>query len=145
MMEYNNNALIASLESIGFEYCGEGYSRKAYLRKNTIIKVPLSKHGLIDNLSEARAYRLYRDKTMNKIVLAPCRLLNSFCLMMPRVDIKSWNELKQSIQPVGKIPAWVYSIDGAQVGFYKGKIVAYDYAGDIPWRYENDWLEEFGL
>jgi len=142
--EYNHFSI--HLESIGFEYYGEGCSRKAYCRKNAVIKVPLGEFGVIDNLAEARAYRLHRNKPMDGIVLAPCRLLNNFCLMMPRVDIKSWNELNRLIHPVDKIPAWVYRIDGNQVGFYKDKLVAYDYAGDIPWRYGDDsWLKEFGL
>lgn len=110
----------------GFKRISSGSFRSAYRRKNVIIKIPFSVDGVIDNMMEAKAYKLYKNKpTSLGIFLAPCRLLSNYALMMPFVN-RSW-KVDQ--------PDWVDMVEGAQVGHYKDKLVAFDYALDLEERY----------
>jgi len=110
------------LESSGWKYIGVGSFRAAYRRKNTVIKVPRNYEGFEDNVTEAYAYRKYRNNPGHRgIVFAPCRLLPSGCLMMPFVVRAEYTQL----------PEWAQHIDGGQAGKYKDRIVAYDSGYDI--------------
>lgn len=112
----------ANLRSIKFQYVGAGAFRRAWKRKNTIIKVPHNSVGYCCNIWEAYAYRKYRNASAyNGEVYAPCRLLPNACLMMPLVQMVDYN----------KLPMWCSYIDGMQCGLYHGRVVAYDSAADI--------------
>lgn len=125
--------IINKLKSIGFVYVGHGMFRTVYMRGNVVVKIPHDISGQIDNRTEARAWKIYRDKaTSLGIFLAPCRLMSNGCLMMVTVDTN-----------VGKmnLPYWTNIVDSYQVGIYKNRVVAYDYALDIIEReqWENEW------
>lgn len=118
---------IQSIKDSGFSYLNSGSFRDVFQREDKVIKVPIYSDGLIDNMVEARAYKKYRNgPTSEGFMLAPCRLLPNGCLMM--VFVKWWGMVER--------PKWADSIDGAQVGIYLNRYVAYDYALDIPERYE---------
>lgn len=121
------------LKSKGFEYYGQGDFREVYIRKNAVIKVPYNYDGIVDCLTEARAYKLYgNNPTVEGYVLAPCRLLPNGCLMMTRVE---------PIFDYDNFPSWAEEIDNEQVGFFKERIVCYDYAINIGARFE--WEKEW--
>lgn len=121
---------IDHLIECGFEEIDSGSFRTAFVRGNIVIKVPQSDEGLIDNMVEARGWKTYRHRaTRNRIRLAPCRLLPNGCLMMVKVE------------PCSEGPAWIKCVDGEQVGTYKGRVVAYDYALDLVERFK--WEEEW--
>jgi len=124
------------LESVGFESLNSGSFRVAYIRGKVVIKVPYNTDGMIDNKVEAKAYRHYRNNpTSRQLYLAPCRMLANGCLMMVVVDT--------SID-VDSSPAWTHRVDRTQVGMYKSRYVAYDYACDIVERshWERQWFGE---
>lgn len=126
-------SFIASLESKGFTYWGSGDFRNVYIRGNCVIKVPYNYDGVIDCLTEARAYKLYgNNPTSEGYFLAPCRLLPNGCLMMPKVKLIYDEDL---------MPPWAEKIDNEQVGFHKERVVCYDYAINIPERHE--WEKEW--
>lgn len=130
----DNHRIIAELVKRGFEHVGGGMFREAYMRKGVVIKVPHNRDGYVDNRTEAAAWRKYRNKpTSLGVYLAPCRLLPNGCLMMRAVDTERPN--------YSSLPTWAQSIDCSQVGFYKGRLVAYDYALDIMEReeWEMNW------
>jgi hypothetical protein len=87
---------------------------------------------VIDNRVEAAAWRKYKSQPTDLgIHLAPCRLLTNGCLMMVTIEkLNAWDH-----------PLWAKKIDGQQVGSYKGKTVAYDYALDVTERHiwEEEW------
>ena len=120
----------------GFEPIGGGSFRDAYQRGRVVIKVPYTTDGIHDNRVEARAWKRYwSNPTSRQIYLAPCRLLPNLCLMMVAVDTAvNWNT----------IPHWVDRIDSGQAGYYKGRLVAYDYACDVVERrqWEEEWYGE---
>jgi hypothetical protein len=120
---------VQKLSSKNFSYLGEGSTRIAYSRNNIVIKIPLNEVGLVDNLIEACAYRVYRNKPFsNGIIPAPNKYLKNGCLMMVKVDKPGmWNRNNC-------VPDWVYHVDSVQAGIYKNRIVAYDYSLDIPER-----------
>ena len=120
------------LRDLGFSYLGEGSFRVAFHQEDKVIKVPITSDGLIDNMVEARAWKKYRNRpTPGGLYLTPCRLLRNGCLMMMKVKR---DELYDR-------PEWAFKIDGYQVGIYKGRYVAYDYALEIPERFE--WEKEW--
>lgn len=137
-----------------FHYLGEGCFRAAYERGNDIqtelpgcvarydqgvksrvvIKVPLNRDGIIDNIMEFKAWKKYgHGPTDLGIYLAPCRLLNNNALMMV------WVDTKDEIQP----PEWAMQLDNYQCGLYKGRVVAFDYALNISERYR--WEQELKI
>lgn len=129
---------IADLQNAGFQYLGTGSFRTVYARGNVVIKIPIVNDGFIDNLIEHTAYHHYFSRpTRQRIRLAPCRLLRNGCLMMRKVV---WEEHHYHNT---RMPKWVDLIDGSQVGPYKGKIVAYDYALDLIERFK--WEKELGI
>ena len=122
------------LKSIGFEFIDYGSFRNVYKRNNIVIKIPLVYDGIVDNKIEASVWKKYKNSpTDRNIYLAPCRLLSNGCLMMMAVDYVPSNEK----------PKWAKQIDCQQVGRYKNRVVAYDYALDVTERLqlENDWGE----
>lgn len=126
---------ISNLEKMNFEYLGQGSFRMVYKRGKIVIKIPLSVAGLLDNMAEHRAYHTYFSKrTKQGFKLAPCRLLPNGTLMMVAMRF-TWD---------AKLPRWATMIDGHQVGQYKGKTVAYDYALNLVERleWEEEWLRE---
>lgn len=126
------NEFIRTIEAAGFQYLSSGSFRMGYQREDKIIKVPRYSDGLIDNMVEARAWRKYRNRpTSEGLHLAPCRLLPNGCLMMVCVRRTGLYDR----------PAWCDKIDGAQVGIYLGRYVAFDYALEIPERFE--WEKEW--
>jgi hypothetical protein len=89
----------------------------------------------IDNKMEARAYKKYRNgPTDTGIYLAPCRLLSNGCLMMMSVEKINYYDQDR--------PSWADMIDSRQVGKYKDRVVAYDYALDLTER--RQWEEDMG-
>lgn len=128
-------------ESIGarkFTYLGAGSFREVYARRNIVIKIPMTTDGLNDNIIEARAWKKYKNKpTSMGAYLAPCRLLPNGCLMMVKVNDEFTDEEYKKLDDL----SWTSDIDAQQVGKYKNKIVAYDYALDTKERYE--WEKEF--
>lgn len=122
------------LAFLGFgELFGGGF-RKGFIRDKIVIKVPRGRDGEIDNLVEARAWHKYKNNpTSLGFYLAPCRILENGCLMMVTVDTAVRNH-----------PEWVKKMhDGYQVGYYKERVVAYDYALEIPERVQ--WEDEWGF
>jgi len=120
------------LRSKGFIYLSEGSFRRVYERKGIVIKVPTFEDGLLDNRVEHTAYHMYwNGPTRRGVYLAPCRLLMNGCLMMKKL---TWDTVITR-------PKWVELIDGQQVGIYKERIVAYDYALDMTERFnwEREW------
>lgn len=122
------------LLDIGFEEIDSGSFRMALGRGKVVIKVPTSDEGLIDNMVEARGWKVYKSRATrhHHIRLAPCRLLTNGCLMMMKVD---------SVDHSKTLPLWVSRVEGEQVGLYKGRVVAYDYALDLVERFgwEKEW------
>lgn len=119
----------------GFKTVDKGSFRQVYRRNKMVVKVPLKADGVVDNQMEARAYKHYGNKpTSLGIHLAPCRLLTNGCLLMPFVTIVEYR--------VG-MPEWVEMVEGDQVGLYKGRLVAYDYALDLTERFA--WEQESNL
>lgn len=125
------------LISKGYIFRQAGSFRRTFVKDTPckkgkcVIKVPYFSDGIIDNMVEAKAYKTYfNNPTSDGIHLAPCRLLPNGCLMMVEVDLY-----------VNHFPEWSTLIDSDQVGTYKERIVAYDYALDIPERvqWEKDW------
>jgi hypothetical protein len=110
------------LESVGFQCLDSGDSRIAYQRGNVVIKVPRNTSGIVDNDVESCVWHLYKNSpTPEGFYLAPCRLLKNGALMMVAVDTEDKSDP----------PAWAENIDGCQVGLYKQRHVAYDYALDV--------------
>ncbi len=125
---------IQYLQSKGFSYVSSGSFRQVYQCGDKVIKVPRYHDGLIDNMVEARAYKKYHSTpTPEGLVLAPCRLLKNGCLMM--VFVQRWDLFER--------PDWSDKIDGGQVGLYKGKYVAFDYALEMVERFQ--WEKEWGM
>lgn len=133
------------LEKCGFHYIDSGDFRHVWTRDKMVVKIPKNGDGIIDNLIEARAWRKYRHhQTSLGIYLAPCRLLSNGCLVMRKVSFDFW--------PTGRLdesgvsswkeprPEWAFKIDSVQVGLYRGRFVAYDYALSIAER--TQWEKE---
>lgn len=121
-----HSAFAEYLQKSGWKYIGVGSFRQAFQRGNTVIKVPRNDEGFEDNVTEAFAYRKYRNNPGQfGIVYAPCRLLPNGCLMMPFVKRESWE----------KLPEWAQGIDGGQAGYYKDRLVGYDTGYDS--KHEN--------
>jgi hypothetical protein len=111
------------IEDMGFEYIDSGGCREVFWRGNVVIKVPNREAGIIDNIVEAAVWRQYKHKkTPEGILLAPCRLLRNKCLMMVYVEME---------ENGNKLPKWANKVDCEQVGIYKNRYVAYDYALDV--------------
>ncbi len=127
------------LESVGFHKVNYGSFRATYIRGKVVVKVPRNMDGEIDNRVEAAGWRKYKSNpTKDGILMAPCRLLPNGCLMMAAVE-----QCYVDPHEEGTKHSWVAHIEGWQVGKYRGKIVAYDYALDIPER--RQWEKEWGV
>lgn len=121
-------SFISHLEKSGFTLIEPGSFRQTYVRGRVVIKVPLNTDGANDNIFEAKAWRKYRNAQTNLgLFLAPCRLLSNGALMMVKVDTELSEDDYENHN-------WVKDIDGAQAGYYKNKIVAYDYALNLKER-----------
>ena len=109
----------------GFERVGQGSFRRVYERNRVVIKIPINRDGTMDNCVEALGYKKYRNgPTDLGLRLAPCRILPNGCLMMVAVDrYNGYNH------PWNNVPT-----DGEQNGYFKGRLVAYDYACDLTER-----------
>lgn len=124
------------LKSRGFEYIGCGSFRRGFRRNKIIIKVPRNDDGLYDNRVEAAAWHKYKNQPSSQgIILAPCRLLSNGCLMMVRVERKYFTE--------EAAPSWAKAVEGWQVGTYRGRLVAFDFALDITER--EEWELQWGV
>jgi hypothetical protein len=135
--EVNYREFVTHLQSIDFKYEGSGAFRSAYRRGKVVVKVPLNGDGICDNRTEAAAWHKYKSRPTSKgYRLAPCRMLNNGCLMMVVVD-------RDVTYGVLHKEDWTYKIEGGQVGLYRGQIVAFDFALNIPER--SDWEEQSGL
>lgn len=129
------HATVDYLKAKGFCWVGSGMFRSVYKRKGVVVKVPFNNDGYVDNRTEAAAWRKYHNEpTTLGVYVAPCRLLSNGCLMMVTVDSNKidWNDL----------PPWANLIDCNQVGMYKGRMVAYDFALDVMER--EEWEKEWG-
>lgn len=121
------------LKDKGFELIGEGSFRRVYARGKVVVKVPYNTDGLNDNRIEHKAFHtLFSKPSRDGIQCAPCRLLPNGCLMMVRMENRYVD-----------YPKWASRVDGKQVGIYKGRVVAYDYALDLTERFE--WESQFKL
>jgi len=121
----------------GFKYIDSGSFRATYIRNGVVIKVPRNFDGEVDNMVEAAAWHKYKNNpTSQGIYLAPCRLLSNGCLMMMTVDLSQDYEFSIYTK-------WIDDVEGYQVGIYRSRLVAYDYALDIPERIK--WEEEWGV
>jgi hypothetical protein len=121
------------LVSVGFRYLNQGSFRQVYERGSVVIKIPVNRNGMIDNRAEARAYQKYKNNPTSKgVYLMPCRLLPNGCLMMRKFEEGPYQR-----------PDWSHLVDGHQLGRYKGRIVAYDYALDLVDRFQ--WEKEWGI
>ncbi len=132
--EDNFADFVADLKSKGFHYVGAGSFRHVYCRKNVVIKIPRNFNGKIDNMVEAKAYRKYKNGPTNLgLYLAPCRLLANGSLMMMKVD---------TFLISGECPDWATydTIDNCQIGKYRNRVVAFDFALNLTERisWEND-------
>lgn len=124
------------LERLGFEYLDEGCFRRVFVRGKIVIKVPLNFDGEIDNLIEARAWHQFRNRpTPLGLRLAPCRLLPNNYLLMVKVRVLD------DCDPL--VPAWAEAVDNYQVGVYRGKVVAFDYALNLRERFK--WEDEMNI
>jgi hypothetical protein len=124
------------LDKCGFSRVGSGSFRATYIRGNVVVKVPRNVDGEIDNRTEARAWKKYRDQASPEgIYMAPCRLMVNGCLMMRTVDTTAADD--------DDVPTWGDMVDGYQIGRYKGGFVAYDFAVEIEER--SAWEEEWGV
>lgn len=130
------------LDKCGFKAIGEGDFRRVYARGSAVIKVPINRDGLIDNVIEAKAWAKYKNNCTDLgIQLAPCRLLKNLALMMVRV---TWTS---SIHQEN----WVDILDCCQAGVYHSKaigkqrvrVAAYDYALNITER--EGWERRLGV
>lgn len=129
------------LTSIGYEYIASGSFRYVYRRRNVIVKIPRSFDGVVDNIIEAKAYSVYRNKpTSLGIILAPSKLMINYCLMMPHLKCHSQDLILLKKE---EMPNWAYQLDAHQVGLRNGKIMAYDYALNMPERFR--WEKELGI
>ena len=119
------------IENMGYEYRSNGCFRNVYHRKGYVIKIPKSTDGVVDNIMEARAYSLYKNApTSRGIYLAPCKLLPNLSLLM--VFVRAIRDCEY--------PSWAEEVEGEQIGFYKNRPVAFDYALDLAERYA--WEQE---
>jgi len=135
--EDHYSSFVKLLESIGFHYVGSGSFRHVYCRKNIVIKIPRNYNGEIDNIMEAKAYRKYKNGPTNLgLYLAPCRMLRDKCLMMMKVN---------TFMIEGEYPDWANydNIDHRQVGQYRNRIVAFDFALNLSERL--DWENSEGF
>lgn len=127
------------LVKMGFRTAGTGSFRRVLSRGQVVIKIPVDKDGYLDNVIEARAWHKYKSKPTDLgIPLAPCRMLpNGYgSLMMVRLD-------RHGRHP-SDLPLWTQQgdIGGDQIGLWKDKLMAYDYALEITERLA--WEREFG-
>lgn len=121
------------LHEMGFGYQARGGFRSVWHRKRIVIKIPQNVSGLIDNAIEAKGYSVYKNEpTKDGIVMAPCRLLSNGCLMMAKVDTGHASNVE-----------WSARVDNGQVGKYKNRYVAYDYALNLSERHE--WEKEWRI
>jgi len=114
----------ALLKERGFKCIGGGAFRDGFRRGGVVIKIPANEMGFQDNITEAYAYRAFRNGAdpRTQAIFAPCRLLHNGCLMMVYVDRVTYGP---------GLPKWVDYIDAQQCGMYKGRLVAYDSGSDI--------------
>lgn len=122
----------------GFVKLDAGSFRVSYKRGKIVVKVPRNGDGVLDNRIEARAWRKYKSKPSKRgIQYAPCRLLPNGCLMM--VAVETYVDTTSREAP--EYPVWGMRVEGEQVGLYRGKWIAYDYAWDVTERFK--WEEEW--
>lgn len=110
------------LESSGWKFIGKGRHRRVIRRKNVIIKIPYQPDGMKANEIEYNLYKNYRNDwdSEHHLYYAPCKLLLNGCLMMRYVKVID-----------NDFPDWAARmIDGPQVGYYKNRIVAFDFADE---------------
>jgi hypothetical protein len=134
-VDYSN--FIEYIQSLGFEYIGAGSFRRAYRRDKVVIKVPINGDGILDNKTEAAAWHKYKSRPTSKgYFLAPCRMLPNSCLMMVLVESCNYSS---------SVPetSWAERIEGHQIGMYRDKVVAFDFALNIPER--ATWEKEWGM
>lgn len=126
---------IQHLNSIGFRYVNQGTFRQVYQRGKIVIKVPRNGDGINDNRTEATAWHKYKSQPTSKgYMLAPCRMLANGCQIMVTVDRYANADLLHKEE-------WTCKIEGSQVGMYRNKVVAYDFALNITEReeWEKKW------
>lgn len=129
------------IESKGYTFLGSGSFRGTWVRPNnkSVIKIPRCYDGELDNLMESKAWHKYRNRpTSLGLMIPPCRILPNKCLMMAWVDTYNWSSPPWKRQIGGKP-----TLDGDQVGIYKGRVVAYDFGLDLTERL--GWEQELGI
>ena len=128
---------IRHIESLGFKFIGRGSFRQVYLRGKIVIKVPRNGDGINDNRTEAAAWHKYKSHPTPKgYMLAPCRMLANGCQMMVAVDRDAPSDVRYKDE-------WASKIESGQVGMYRERVVAYDFALNIPERAE--WEHQWGV
>ena len=123
----------------GFKKLDSGSFRSTYKRGKVVVKVPRNVDGEIDNRVEDAGWHKYKSQPSEEgIFMAPCRLLPNNCLMMVAVDETACIDPDEDLEH-----GWVEQVEGAQVGIYRNKVVAFDYALDLGER--SSWEEEWGV
>lgn len=99
--------------------CGQGAGRIVFfVGENLVLKAPRHEDGVRQNQVEAERHQELDLPT------APCRLLpESETLLMSKVHPVTFGET---------LPNWASKVDGLQVGWLDGKLLAFDYADQIP-------------
>ena len=128
---------IRHIESLGFLFIGQGCFRQVFKRGKIVIKVPRNVDGVYDNRTEAAAWHKYKSNPTSKgYRLAPCRMLPNGCQMMVAVNMHYDPDVLYH-------ETWTHKIENSQVGMYRDKTVAYDYALNIVER--SEWEKEWGI
>lgn len=123
---------INHITKAGFEQIDSGSFRNVFARKNIVIKVPMNSDGEIDNRVEAAVWKKYKNNPTDRgIYLAPCRLLPNGCLMMGKCK---FDYTEAEITERWSHGHWSSKVEGNQIGKYRNRMVAYDYALNVSER-----------
>lgn len=108
------------------EYLGRGTDRLVFAAEsgpldNAVVKVPRHENGEEANEKE---HKRYHGSGYN-FPMAPCEIADSGVLYMVRVD---------PVPPkkYTNLPGWAKRVDGGQVGWLDGELVAFDYGSYVP-------------
>jgi hypothetical protein len=115
---------IKSLEKMGYTR-KLGRNRVAMISPDnrTVIKIPISDRGMIDNSREAKAFKMYQNGN-GLVPMAACRIFYANKeIGVPMLMMRFVKEIPR----LTNAPYWVNFVDGQQVGYdHKNNLVAYD-------------------
>lgn len=116
-----NSLAFDAMEKLALKYgnpeCGR--NRATFLSHHFVIKFPLNKKGIADNIFEGTRYSRKKYYAKGRIIN-----INGFkCVIQERLKMPKLSERVAS-----EWPSWVSKIDCGQVGFdRKGNLKAYDF------------------